>query len=77
MTQENIIKILAGANKIARESTNIIQEKSAKFVEENIIRGHYVLRQEHEQLKNLVEKLYTEIEHLKQQSNTQSSANKK
>lgn len=65
MTQENIIKLLAGVNKIARESTNIIKESGANFVEKSIIKGNYVSREEHEQLKQLVLKMQEEINSLK------------
>jgi len=65
MTQENIIKLLAGANKIARESANIIKESGANFIEKSVIKGNYVSREEHEQLKQLVLKLQEEINSLK------------
>lgn len=67
MTQENIIKLLAGANKIARESTNIIKESGANFIEKSVIKGNYVSREEHEQLKQLVLKMQEEINSLKNQ----------
>jgi hypothetical protein len=65
MTQENIIKLLAGVNKIARESTNIIKVSGANFIEKSIIKGNYVSREEHEQLKQLVLKMQEEISSLK------------
>ena len=65
MTQENIIKLLAGANRIARESGNIIKESGANFVEKSVIKGNYVSREEHEQLKQLVLKMQSEIDILK------------
>ena len=65
MTQENIIKLLAGVNKIARESTNIIKESGSNFIEKSIIKGNYVSREEHEQLKQLVLKMQEEISSLK------------
>jgi len=65
MTQENIIKILAGANKIARESGELIKETSANFVEDSIIKGNYVSREEYEQLKTLVLNIQNELNSLK------------
>ena len=65
MTQENIIKILAGANKVARESGAIIKETSANFVENSIIKGNYVSREEYEQLKTIVLNLQNELNSLK------------
>lgn len=61
MTQENIIKMLAGASKIARESGQVIRSSGAKYIEENVIKGKYVSREEYEQLKKLVGKLEKEI----------------
>ena len=61
MTQENIIKILAGASKIARESGEVIKSSGAKYIEENVIKGKYVSREEYEQLKKLVVKLEKDI----------------
>jgi len=65
MTQEKIIKILAGANKIARESGNIIKESGANFVENSIIKGNYVSREKYEQLKTLVLNMQNELNSLK------------
>lgn len=65
MTQENIIKLLAGVNKIARESGAIIKTSSAKFIEKSVIKGNYVSREEHEQLKKLVLKMQSEINSFK------------
>lgn len=57
MTQENIIKLLAGASKIVRESKEIIKSSSAGYIEDSIVKGKYVSREEHENLKKLVLKL--------------------
>lgn len=65
MTQESIIKLLAGANKIARESSSVIKESGASFVENSIIKGNYVSREEHEQLKSMVLKMQNELDSLK------------
>jgi hypothetical protein len=67
MTQESIIKILAGANKIARQSKQIIKDSSANYIEQNIVKGQYVTREEYEQLQKLVLKLKQEITELKNQ----------
>ncbi len=61
MTQENIIKMLAGASKIARESREVIRSSGAKYIEENVVKGKYVAREEYEQLKKLVMKLEKDI----------------
>ena len=61
MSQENIIRALAGANKIARQSIDSIKESSADYIEQNIVKGKYVTREEYEQLQKLVMKLEKEI----------------
>jgi hypothetical protein len=65
MKHENILKLLAGTSKIARESGNIIKESSANFIEKSVIKGNYVSREEYEQLKRLVVKLQKEVDSLK------------
>jgi hypothetical protein len=67
MTQESIIRILAGANKVARQSKEVIKASSANYIEQNIIKGQYVTREEYEQLQKLVLKLKQEIQELKSQ----------
>lgn len=69
MTQETLTKILAGANKIARQSTESIKESGANYIEENIIKGKYVTREEYEQLNKLVVKLQNELADLKSENN--------
>lgn len=64
MTQENIIKMLAGASKVARESGEVIRSSGARYIEENIIKGKYVSREEYEQLKKLVENLEKDVRSL-------------
>lgn len=65
MTQESIIKLLAGANKIARESSNLLKESGTNFIENSIIKGNYVSREEYEQLKTLVLNMQNELNSLK------------
>lgn len=65
MTQENIIRILAGANKIARKSGKAIKESGANYIEQNVLKGKYVTREEYQQLQKLVIKLQEELAELK------------
>lgn len=65
MSQKNTIKLLAGLSQAARQTKNIIQEKSRHFVEDEILRGNYPSREEFEQLKILVEKLQQDIASMK------------
>jgi len=65
MTQENIIRILARANKIARKSGKAIKESGANYMEQNVLKGKYVTREEYQQLQKLVMKLQEELAELK------------
>ncbi|GAB4169414.1 MAG: hypothetical protein Tsb006_7500 [Rickettsiaceae bacterium] len=65
MTQEKILKMLAGASQIAKQSSHAIASSSANFIEQNVIKGKYVSREEYDQLKRLVLKLEKEITELK------------
>lgn len=61
MNQENIIKLLAGAGRVAKTTSEIINQKGASYMEENLLKGNYVTRAEFDQLKNLVKKLEKKI----------------
>jgi hypothetical protein len=61
MNQRNIIQLLAGANKVAKATSEIINEKGANYIEENLLKGNYVTRSEFDQLKNLVKNLEKKI----------------
>ena len=65
MTKENLIQILTGVNKIARKSKELIKDSSSNYIEENIVKGKYVTREEYEQLNKLVLKLQKELLALK------------
>jgi hypothetical protein len=54
MKQQDIFKILAGASQVAKNSGKIIASSSTNFIEQNIIKGKYVSREEHEELKRVV-----------------------
>jgi hypothetical protein len=61
MTHEKVIKLLAGATMAARNTSQIISEKSAGYIEDNILKGNYVSREEFNQLKSLVIKLEKQL----------------
>ncbi|PCJ26297.1 MAG: hypothetical protein COA94_05435 [Rickettsiales bacterium] len=65
MTQENIIKILAGMNSAARKAGEAVKESSSQYIEDNVIKGNYVSREEYNQLHKLVIKLSKEVAELK------------
>jgi BMFP domain-containing protein YqiC len=62
MNQENVLKILAGARIMARKASKDLSEKSKDYIEQNIIKGNYVTREEFEQLKKLTLKIEKEMQ---------------
>ena len=65
MSQETALKILAGASMIARKSSEALKNSGANYIEENVVKGKYVSREEYEQLQKLVMKLQEELNALK------------
>jgi hypothetical protein len=65
MTKENLLKIITGANKVARKSAEILKDSGSNYIEEHIVKGKYVTREEYDQLHKLVLKLQKEIAELK------------
>ena len=65
MAQKNFIRILAGANRIARKSGESVKESSANYIEQNVLKGKYATREEYQQLQKLVMKLQQELAELK------------
>jgi len=57
MSQDGLMKVLAGAGKIMRNSADILKNKSSQYIEHNIVKGKYVSREEFEQLHKLVLKM--------------------
>lgn len=46
---------------VAKSATKIAQEKSAYYIEEQVLKGKYVTREEFNQLQKLVQKLEAEL----------------
>lgn len=65
MSQAEILKLIAGASTVARNTSKIVSHKTAEIIEENIIKGKYVSREEYNLLKNLVVKLQKDLDELK------------
>lgn len=65
MNQEKILQFLAGAGQVIRESSDMITNNGAEFIDKKVIKGKYVTREEHDQLKKIVLKLEEEILNLK------------
>ncbi|NRB10426.1 MAG: hypothetical protein HRU35_02260 [Rickettsiaceae bacterium] len=60
MTQENILKLLAGLSSITKNSSELAIKQFETAIE-GIIKGKYVTREEHEDLKKLVLKLEKQL----------------
>lgn len=65
MAKDIFLKLITGANKLARKSKETLETTSANYIEEHIIKGNYVSREEFENLQKLVLKLQKELESLK------------
>jgi polyhydroxyalkanoate synthesis regulator phasin len=65
MAKETFLQLITGANKLARKSKKTLEAASADYIEEHIIKGNYVSREEYENLQKLVLKLQKEVADLK------------
>lgn len=61
MKQEVILKLITGVNKVIRESKEILKESGTNFIEKSVLKGKYVSREEHEQLKQAMFKMQDEL----------------
>ncbi len=65
MTQEKVIKILAGGRMAAKQASETIKTKSMEYIKDNILTNEFVTREEHEALRKLVVKLAEDMKNLK------------
>lgn len=65
MAKGTFLQLITGANKVARKSKETIATASADYIEEHIMKGNYVSREEFENLQKLVSKLHKELIDLK------------
>ncbi|MCC8368881.1 MAG: accessory factor UbiK family protein [Rickettsia endosymbiont of Oxypoda opaca] len=65
MKTNNILKVMIGAGSIAQKVTNNIVEKSHNLIEDKILKGNYVTREEFDKLQILVIKLQKELAELR------------
>jgi BMFP domain-containing protein YqiC len=64
MQINNILKVLAGASTIAQSSAKTVLEKGHTLVEDHILQGKYVSREEFENVKDLVLQLQKQLSDL-------------
>ncbi|AAY61891.1 hypothetical protein RFEPED_1384 [Rickettsia felis str. Pedreira] len=64
MKTNNILKVAVGASVVTQKALNSIADKSCGIIEDKIIKGNYVTREEFEKLQTLVIKLKKELTEL-------------
>jgi len=65
MKTNDILKVAVGASSVAQKALNSIADKSRNVIEDKILKGNYVTREEFEKLQTLVIKLKKELTELK------------
>lgn len=65
MIQNNILKILTTGASVIQNISKNITEKGQEIVEDNILKGRYVTREEYSNLEARLVKLQQEIETIK------------
>lgn len=60
MNLNNIFKVMLGVSAVAKQASNNIIDKTHNLVEDKILKGNYVTREEFENLQQLVAKLEKE-----------------
>ncbi|ADE29755.1 hypothetical protein [Rickettsia prowazekii] len=65
MKTNNILKVAVGASSVAQKALNSIANKGYNFIEDKILKGNYISREEFEKLQTLVIKLKKELTELK------------
>lgn len=61
MKTNNFLKIITSASSIGSKALDNIVNKSHDLIEDKILKGNYVTREEFEKLQNMVIKLQKEI----------------
>ncbi len=70
MDQEQILKMIAGMGKIAKESANHMTDSAASFLDSTIMKGKYVTREEYEVLHQLTLALKNQVDKLEEMLNS-------
>lgn len=65
MKTNNILKVAVGVSSVAQKALNNIADKSYNIIEDKVLKGNYVTREEFEKLQTLVIKLKKELAELK------------
>ncbi|HJD56373.1 MAG TPA: hypothetical protein LFW21_07215 [Rickettsia endosymbiont of Pyrocoelia pectoralis] len=62
MKTNDILKVATGASSVLQKAANSLRDKSCDIIEDKILKGNYVTREEFEKLQTLVLKLKKDIE---------------
>lgn len=65
MKTNDILKVATGTSSVFHKTINNIKDKSCDVIEDKILKGNYVTREEFEKLQTLVIKLKKEITDMK------------
>lgn len=65
MKTNDLLKVATGASSVLHKAINNIKDKSCDVIEDKILKGNYVTREEFEKLQTLVMKLKKEITEMK------------
>jgi hypothetical protein len=68
MNQENLIKIISGSAKIAKNTAENLRETTSHYIKEKVLKNEFVTREEFTELRNFALKLSEELENIKQNS---------
>jgi hypothetical protein len=68
MNQENLMKIISGSAKIAKNTAENLRETTSNYIKEKVLKNEFVTREEFTELRNFVLKLSEELEFIKQNS---------
>lgn len=77
MKTSDILKVATGASSVLQKAANSLRDKSCDIIEDKILKGNYVTREEFEKLQTVVLKLKKELADLKSGSETMSFPRKR
>ncbi|WP_375326970.1 hypothetical protein [Candidatus Tisiphia endosymbiont of Nemotelus uliginosus] len=73
MKANNFLKVMLGTGAIVQKAANNVMDRGSKLVEETIVKGNYVTREEFEVLQAMVIKLQNELVELKKSKISESN----
>ena len=65
MKTNDFLKVATGASSVLHKAINNIKDKSCEIIEDKVLKGNYVTREEFKKLQTLVIKLKNELAEIK------------